>query len=109
MADATIKAGDTRPSLAATLEDGAGAPVSLIGATVRFRMKPVGGGATVVDAGATVVAAASGSVRYDWQAADTATAGLYLGEFEADFGAGQVQTFPNDSPGLVIHVVEAVG
>lgn len=108
MADVTIKQGDTAPSLAATLEDGAGNAVSLVGATVRFRMKPIGGGSLVMDGAAVVVSAAAGTVRYDWQATDTQTAGLYLGEFEADFGAGQVQSFPNDSPGLVVHVVEQV-
>lgn len=105
MADFTIKAGDTRPSLAATLEDGDGTAVSLAGATVRFHMRPLAGGLVVVDAAAEVVSAAAGTVRYDWIADDTAVPGTYLGEFEADFGAGQLQSFPSDGH-LVIEVVE---
>lgn len=106
MADVTITQGDTRPSLAATLTDGAGVAVSLVGATVRFLMEPIAGGALVVDAAATVVSPAAGTVRYDWVTADTDAPGLYLGKFVADFGGGQVQSFPNDTPGLLIHVVE---
>lgn len=107
MADFTITAGDTAPSLAATLEDGTGAPVSLVGVVeVRFRMRSVALDVTVVDAVATVVTPASGAVRYDWQAADTIVPGRYQARFRADFGGGQIQSFPNEEDFIDVLIAE---
>lgn len=91
-----IKQNDTSPSLQATLLDGDGTAVDLTGATVTFHLRPEAGGSAVVDASATVVTAASGIVRYDWIAADTATAGAFHGEFEVTYSDSSVGTFPND-------------
>lgn len=107
MADFTITAGDTAPSLAATLEDGAGAAVSLVGAVeVRLRMRSVETGLLVVDAPAQIVTPASGTVRYDWQAADTAVAGRYRARFRADFGGGLIQSFPNEEDFIDVLIAE---
>jgi len=38
----------------------------------------------------------SGLVRYNWQAADTATVGSYQVEFEVTYADATVETFPND-------------
>jgi len=110
VADVEITAGDTRPSLASTLEDGDGVAVSLVGVVeVRFRMRSVATGLTVVDAAATVVAPASaGTVRYDWQAGDTAVPGRYQARFRADFGGGQVQSFPNAEDFIDVLIAEQV-
>lgn len=88
MADFYIKQNDTRPYLEATLQDSAGDAVNLTGASVRFHMGSI-------DAAATIVDAATGSVRYEWQAGDTSTTGFFNFELEATYADGGVETWPN--------------
>lgn len=83
-----IKQNDTKPLLTVILKED-GVVVDLTSATVMFHM------GTIVDATATIVDATAGSVRYDWDAADTAVAGQYPAEFEATLSSGRVETFPN--------------
>lgn len=90
-----VKQNDTAPSIRATLYDGNGSAVNLSGASVKFNLRAVGSSSTVVSALADIVTAASGIVQYDWQAGDTATVGIYHGEFEVTFSGGLVETFPN--------------
>lgn len=90
-----IKQGDTSPAFRVTLQDSAGVAVNVSGATILFHMAPTDGGPAVVEAAAEVVDGLNGVVRYIWQAADTATAGTYRGEFEVTFVDGSVETFPN--------------
>ena len=89
MAEMFIKRNDTKPPLYVTLADG-GVAVDLSTATVKFHM------GTIVDSDAVVIDGTAGTVRYDWVAADTATAGCFPGEFEVTFADGSIQTFPND-------------
>ena len=91
-----IKQNDTSPSMAATLKDANDAAIDLTGATVRFHMRAVGASQVTVDAAATLVTPASGTVRYDWQADDTDTVGSYQAEFEVTYADGSIETFPND-------------
>lgn len=90
-----IKQGDTSPELQATLKDAEGTAIDLTGASARFHMRLSGATATTVDAAATVVTAASGIVKYSWQAGDTDTVGRYEGEFEVTYADTSVETFPN--------------
>lgn len=90
----TIKQNDTAPSVEAVLKNSAGTAVDLTGATVNFHMKDLGG-TVVVDAAASVTDASGGTVQYDWDAADTDTAGTFYAEFEVEYPDGTIETFPN--------------
>ena len=91
-----IKRNDTSPSMLATLQDADAADIDLTSASVRFHMWPISTQTVTVDEAATVVTPLEGLVRYDWQAADTATIGSYQAEFEVTYADGAIETFPND-------------
>lgn len=104
-ADFTLKAHDRLPSIQATFTTGpatAPVPVDLTSATgVKFIMKAVVGGAITVNSPAVIVTPASGVVRYDWAAADTALPGDYTAEWQVTWAGGKQQTFPT----LTYHTV----
>lgn len=97
MSDFFLKVGNTKPSIVATLTIG-GAPIgSLVGATVRFRMRDLNGvpGIYKVDAVAVIVDPATCAVRYDWVAADVDTAGTWVAEWQVAYADTSEQTVPN--------------
>lgn len=108
MSDFYIKQGDTLPALQATLKDADDAAVNLTGATVRFHMRLPGATSLTVDGAAEIVTAASGIVKYVWQAGDTDEPGAYEAEFEVTFDDDTILTFPN-SENLSILVFAEVG
>jgi len=85
-----IFTGTTSPSLFDTIRVN-GTAFDLTGSTVVFRMRAEGSSTLKVDASATVVAAASGEVRYDWVSADVDTAGDYLGWWRVTLPTTKVQ------------------
>ena len=89
MADFVLKAYDRLPSIQATLSADLTTAVS-----VDFIMRPAAGGTVKVNADAVIVDAAEGVVRYDWEAADTDTAGSYKAEWEVHWPSSKTQTFP---------------
>ena len=91
-----IKQNDTVPSLRADLRDGDNAAIDLTGASVKFIMRAIGGNTAVINASASIVSEAGGTVQYNWQVGDTATIGSYQAEFEVTYSGGTVETFPND-------------
>lgn len=91
-----IKQNDTSPFLLATLKDANENLIDLTAATVRFHMRRVGSTDAVVDGAAIVVNEDQGTVRYEWQAADTAQIGSYQAEFEVTYSGGVIETFPNN-------------
>lgn len=97
MADFYIKQNDTLPAIVSTLADATYTPVNLTGATVTFSMVSQGGTVVISKKTATVNNAVGGQVQYAWAAGDTATADVYLAEWEVTFAGGGVETFPNDS------------
>ncbi len=101
-ADFTIKVGDRKPSVYGTLSDSSAVAWTLSGASVTFTMKHVSTNVVKVNKQtATIEDAAAHIVKYDWQAADTDTAGYYYAEWEVTFPGGLVATFPNTGHNLV--------
>lgn len=102
--DYFIKTRDTGSSIRTTLENSAGSPVDIQGATVLFKLAPIAGGtltvagtATILQVGAGTGAGGSmGQVSFAWPSGGIPAAGLYLGEWETTYSSGTVQTFPND-------------
>lgn len=109
MPDFTIGQNDLLPSIEATLVDENSAPVSLSSATLKFHMG-ISGQALKVNASATIVDPALGTVRYDWTDGDTDTAGTYEAEWEVTYTAGtKPLTFPNTTAKLSILITEELG
>lgn len=103
--DFYIKQGDTLPSIKSVLKDSAGTAVNLTGVTVAFRTKLVNSTTAPSLGGAAVIEdAANGQVRYDWQVADTTTAGLYYAHWVVTWGSGKKTTYPN-SRYLIVEVL----
>ena len=94
MADFTIKQGDVLPVLTYTIKTDAGATVDLTTATgVKFVMRSITALNTTTNATATIVTPSTGSVSYTFTSTDTATAGIYQGQWIVTWPAGQ-QAFP---------------
>jgi hypothetical protein len=92
-----IKRGDTLFFLEYVLDGPTG--LDLTGAAVLFKMRARNGALVFSRAGTVAVATGTPTVAYAWQAGDTATAGLFEGEFEITFPGGRIKTFPD--PGFI--------
>ena len=89
-----IKQGDTSPAIEYVLSPDT---VNLTAATVVFNMRAVNGTVKVNRQAATVTTATgTPTVQYDWQVANTDTAGVFQAEFEVTYSDLSVETFPND-------------
>ena len=98
----SIKQNDTSPAIQATLQDYEGNPINLLGATVRFHMKSLGGNLKI-DRPVSITDSANGVILYEWQASDTDVAGTYYAEFEVTYSDSSVETFPNtDNIAIII-------
>lgn len=89
---------DEAASFERVLTDEAGEPVDLSTGVnaVTFSMRAVGSSELTVDSATTTITdAAGGTVRYDWNSADTAEPGTYLAQFVVEYTGGQTETFPN--------------
>lgn len=96
MADFSLKVGDRRPSITATLTQGGVALNLTTASSVAFVMTPIYGPQTAkVNAAATIVDAATGAVRYDWLAADVDTVGSYLAKWVVTWNDGRVSSYPD--------------
>lgn len=100
MADWVMKQNDTWPPLGdattpVILKDDTGAAINLTGASVKLFIRPADDPlGTPISRTVTIVTPASGTVRYDWVAADTATVGEFIFEFQITFGDGKIATVP---------------
>lgn len=91
----TLKRGDTRTAIKATLLSPAGTAVDLTGATVKFIMADLRG-VVKINRAAQVQDALNGVVWFIFEPPETDVAGTYRGEFEVMFGDGRKETYPND-------------
>jgi hypothetical protein len=73
----TFYVGNRNPAITETITIG-GAPVNLTGASVQFRMRPLGSSTLKVDQPATITSATQGQVQYNWAVADVDTEAIYL-------------------------------
>lgn len=103
VADATLVATATSPSISASLTNPDGTVFSLVGATVRFLMRLTTAGALQVDAPAVVVTDYLGAVRYDFAAGDL-VAGDYESRWQISWLDGSVEF--TDPPNTI--TVEAI-
>lgn len=99
--DFFIKQRDTYPYLEATLTAMDGnensTVIDVTGGTVRFNMMTEDRAATVISGGTCIIlSGTAGYVRYPWSTVDTATAGIYYGEFSCALSSGASVTVPND-------------
>ena len=105
----TIGQGDTWPPIQAALKDAEGAAVDITGATVEVNMKAAGGSLTIDHGAADILVPASGTVEYEWETLDTATAGSYTFEWEVTFSDGKIATFPNTTDKIEVTITPQLG
>ncbi len=91
-----MRKGDTLPAYTATLVEGpARTPLDLTGCTVRFHMRNTDAAAVLkINAAATIVSAAAGTVRYDWDTGDLSDVGTYHVEWQVTYPSGRILTAP---------------
>lgn len=104
----TVYEGQISPSVFDTIEVD-GAAFDLTGSTVAFQMRAAESGTLVVNAAAVVVTPAAGTVRYDWNTGDTATAGSYYAWWQVTLSNGKTQDTPEFAVEVKAHApVETV-
>jgi hypothetical protein len=88
--------GDSRPALVVTLTDEqTGSPISVLGATVRLKMRRVGESTVLSTVSGSVAGTPVGLVVFHWASAPNSLnvdPGDYEGEIEITFPDGQIQT-----------------
>lgn len=102
MTDFVMKRNDTSPAIEMQLLSNAGSAVPISGATVRFHMKNAQTQEIVINAVATIVNAATGIVKYEWDSLDTLTSGRYLAEWEVTYSDSRIETFPNNGNQVIV-------
>jgi hypothetical protein len=106
MSDFYLKKGDLLPILSVEVKDYSGSVIDLSGCTVAFNYR-LRSGEDITTRVAVVEDAAAGVVQYEWESDDTATEGVYVGEFVVTFSSGKQLTFPQDTT-LVYEIVSDI-
>jgi len=102
-----IKQGDTYPPLQAYLQMRDGTPIRIEGATVKLILKNESD-IVVLNKAVTIEDFDTSYVVYNWVAEDTATEGVFKGEFEITWMEGTILTVPNDGY-FTINIVKQLG
>jgi hypothetical protein len=91
-----LVANDTKPILTMTIKDSTGTAVNIAGCTITFHFVNKNTGAQVNDGvgedACTILVAADGTCKYEWNATDLATPGEYIGEVKVVFADASIQT-----------------
>jgi hypothetical protein len=95
MAKFFLKTHDTGKSIVATLMNGDGTVINLAGCSVKIIISTNVGATATVNRAVTVTDAANGIVTYTPLAADVATAGTYMAEWEVTTAGALVFTVPD--------------
>jgi hypothetical protein len=104
-----IKQGDDTPTLDVQLQDEAGFPIDVTGATIVFYMRNKSTAAVKINgSAATILTGVRGEVRYSFSTSDTDTAAEYEAEFQVTFSGGTVGTFPNDGY-ITVQILDDIG
>lgn len=90
-----LKTNDTGKPIVATLQNGDGTVINLAGCSVKVVVSAGVGVTAIVNRAVTVTDATNGIVTYTPLAADVATAGTYMAEWEVTTGSGGVFTVPD--------------
>lgn len=98
MIDFYLKKGDLVPILSVALQDADGEVVDLTDASIRFNYQLRYPEGDIVSRTPVIYDADNGIVEYYWEAADTATPGVYNGEFVVTFSDSTEMTFPSRGP-----------
>lgn len=108
VADFTLKANDTSPSLTDSLQYSNGSAVDLTGATLQFVMRSFSALTPVTLTGTTsITSAQNGNVAYTFSATDSGTSGMYMGSWVVTFPNTQRMTFPTVGY-LIISIEESL-
>lgn len=99
--------GDTLPELTFTLKDSRAAasgmtldsnnsatwqPINIAGATVRLRLRALGGTAVTANLNCTIINGSAGKCITNFPTGTLTTAGIFEGEIEITFASGGIQT-----------------
>ena len=106
-----IKQGDRLPILSGQALGPVGDPIDVASAPYpRFLMRATGLPSPIISAtaGATITNASQGQIAYLWAAGETATVGLFEGEFELTFPGPKTQTVPGGGY-IPINVKDDIG
>lgn len=105
MMTTTLKRGDTKSALKATLSNEVGV-TNLTGCTVNFVMAKRG--SVKINRLAEIRDAGNGIVWFTFETGDTDITGVYEAEFKVEFSDGRKETFPSDSY-ILINIIDDLG
>lgn len=101
----SIKQGDTRHAIRATLKTVDGVPIDLTGAKIIFKMSNRYEGLTINREAAYET---DGKVHFVFEGAETDKAGMYEAEFEVTYTDGRVETFPHSGK-IQVYIEKRIG
>ncbi len=106
-----ITLNDLQPSYNVQLKDNAGTVINITGVSIKASLKNAKTGVLKIDRSVdvTIQDAANGLFRYNWDAVDVDTLGIYYIEFEITPSSGGKFTVPTPSQGRAeVHIINSL-